>query len=82
MGCADRYHNTLQELFGESEGGKSGGQGGGQGGGQTRLALATARIMTVLQQNLEQKSKTYKDPALTQLFLMNNVHYMVRSIRK
>ncbi|RVW26141.1 Exocyst complex component EXO70A1 [Vitis vinifera] len=28
------------------------------------------------------KSKQYKDPALTHLFLMNNIHYMVRSVRR
>ena len=46
------------------------------------LAAATMRIMSVLQTNLNGKSKLYRDPALTQLFLMNNIHYMVKSIRK
>ncbi|KAI7733234.1 hypothetical protein M8C21_016416 [Ambrosia artemisiifolia] len=40
------------------------------------------RIMQALQINLEGKSKQYKDPALTNLFLMNNIHYMVRSVRR
>lgn len=59
------------------------------GGGQSQpidtpspLAAATMRIMSVLQSNLDGKSKLYRDPALTQLFLMNNIHYMVRSVRK
>ncbi|GAV70398.1 Exo70 domain-containing protein [Cephalotus follicularis] len=40
------------------------------------------RIMQALQTNLDGKSKQYKDPALTHLFLMNNIHYMVRSVRR
>ncbi|KAK4786310.1 hypothetical protein SAY86_002999 [Trapa natans] len=39
------------------------------------------RIMQALQTNLEGKSKQYRDPALMHLFLMNNIHYMVRSVR-
>uniref|UniRef100_M1BJ62 Exocyst subunit Exo70 family protein n=1 Tax=Solanum tuberosum TaxID=4113 RepID=M1BJ62_SOLTU len=35
-----------------------------------------------LQTNLDGKSKQYKDPSLTNLFLMNNIHYMVRSVRR
>lgn len=38
--------------------------------------------MTALQNNLDGKSKQYRDPALTQLFLMNNIHYIVRSVRR
>ncbi|KAG4969784.1 hypothetical protein JHK85_036205 [Glycine max] len=38
--------------------------------------------MQALQSNLDGKSKQYKDPALTQLFLMNNIHYIVRSVRR
>ncbi|KAJ6892645.1 hypothetical protein NC651_025757 [Populus alba x Populus x berolinensis] len=40
------------------------------------------RIMQALQTNLDGKSKQYRDPALTHLFLMNNIHYMVRSVRR
>lgn len=40
------------------------------------------RIMQALQTNLDGKSKQYKDTALTHLFLMNNIHYMVRSVRR
>eukprot|EP00850_Spirogloea_muscicola_P022306 SM000287S10628 [mRNA] locus=s287:5699:8311:- [translate_table: standard] len=68
------YQNTLKLLFGEDAG-----EDGDQG---SRLAVATARIMQVLQNNLDAKAKLYRDPALTQLFLMNNVHYIVRSVRR
>jgi exocyst complex protein 7 len=36
----------------------------------------------VLQTNLDNKAKLYRDPALTHIFLMNNIHYMVRSVRR
>lgn len=67
------YQSTLKQLFQENE-------NGGQSNSQ--LAAATMRIMSALQTNLDGKSKQYKDPALTQLFLMNNIHYMVRSVRR
>ena len=40
------------------------------------------QIMQALQSNLDGKSKHYRDPALTHLFLMNNIHYIVRSVRR
>lgn len=46
------------------------------------MAAVTTRIVLALQNNLDGKSKQYKDPALTQLFLMNNIHYIVRSVRR
>ncbi|KAJ1254473.1 hypothetical protein BS78_K051700 [Paspalum vaginatum] len=49
---------------------------------ESQLASVTTRIMQALQNNLDGKSKQYKDPALTYLFLMNNIHYMVRSVRR
>eukprot|EP01018_Ginkgo_biloba_P012251 Gb_18937 [translate_table: standard] len=67
------YQSTLKQLFQENENG---------GPSNSQLAAATMRIMSALQINLEGKSKQYKDPALTQLFLMNNIHYMVRSVRR
>ncbi|KAH9674379.1 exocyst subunit exo70 family protein [Citrus sinensis] len=49
---------------------------------ESQLAAVTTRIVLALQNNLDGKSKQYKDPALTQLFLMNNIHYIVRSVRR
>jgi hypothetical protein len=66
------YQTTLKELFEEGDVDKQ----------QSQLAVATTRIMVVLQQNLDAKSKVYKYPALTQLFMMNNMHYMVRSVKR
>ncbi|KAJ7556869.1 hypothetical protein O6H91_05G102600 [Diphasiastrum complanatum] len=67
------YQATVKQLFEEDENvDKS----------SSQLATATRKILQVLQNNLDGKSKQYKDPALTQLFLMNNMHYIVRSVRR
>ncbi|CAJ1946931.1 unnamed protein product [Sphenostylis stenocarpa] len=66
------YQSTLKLLFHEFDPNDPEGQ----------LAIITTRIMQALQSNLDGKSKQYKDPALTQLFLMNNIHYIVRSVRR
>lgn len=67
------YQSTLKQLFQEFENAE---------GTHSQLATVTMRIMQALQTNLDGKSKQYRDPALTQLFLMNNIHYMVRSVRR
>lgn len=67
------YQSTLKQLFEEFENGEQ---------THPQLASVTMRIMQALQTNLDGKSKQYKDPALTHLFLMNNIHYMVRSVRR
>ncbi|XP_020222710.1 exocyst complex component EXO70A1 [Cajanus cajan] len=66
------YQSTLKQLFQEFESGDD----------SSQLASVTVRIMQALQTNLDGKSKQYKDPALTHLFLMNNIHYIVRSVRR
>ena len=66
------YQSTLKQLFQEFDSGDA----------DAQLASVTARIMQALQTNLDGKSKQYRDPALTQLFLMNNIHYIVRSVRR
>ncbi|KAL6327546.1 hypothetical protein AAG906_021639 [Vitis piasezkii] len=67
------YQSTLKQLFQEFENEKE---------TTSQLGSVTMRIMQALQTNLDGKSKQYKDPALTHLFLMNNIHYMVRSVRR
>ncbi|KAF7804231.1 exocyst complex component EXO70A1 [Senna tora] len=66
------YQSTLKQLFQEFDAGDP----------EEQLGSVTTRIMQALQNNLDGKSKQYKDPALTQLFLMNNIHYIVRSVRR
>ncbi|THU67735.1 hypothetical protein C4D60_Mb05t27840 [Musa balbisiana] len=67
------YQATLKQLFLEF------GHGDGT---RNQLASITMRIMQALQSNLDGKSKMYKDPALQYLFLMNNIHYIVKSVRR
>ncbi|KAL9673242.1 hypothetical protein QQ045_029496 [Rhodiola kirilowii] len=66
------YQSTLKQLFQEFDGGEP----------DSQIGAVTKRIIQALQANLDGKSKQYKDPALTQLFMMNNMHYIVRSVRK
>ncbi|GAV57320.1 Exo70 domain-containing protein [Cephalotus follicularis] len=66
------YQSTLKQLFQEFS----------DSDPDSQLASVTTRIMQALQANLDGKAKQYKDPALTQLFLMNNIHYIVRSVRR
>ncbi|XP_015698447.1 exocyst complex component EXO70A1-like isoform X2 [Oryza brachyantha] len=67
------YQSTLKILFQEFDTGSE---------TESQLAVVTMKIMQALQNNLDGKSKQYKDPALTYIFLMNNIHYMVRSVRR
>eukprot|EP00249_Psilotum_nudum_P024185 c29114_g1_i6 orf=360-2159(+) len=38
-------------------------------------------LLQLLENNLDGKSKLYKDPALSYLFLMNNYHYIVKKVK-
>lgn len=67
------YQPTLRQLFGEDETVEP---------ANSQLASATMKIMSALQSNLDGKSKLYRDPALAHVFLMNNIHYMVKSVRR
>ncbi|XP_071686496.1 exocyst complex component EXO70A1-like [Rutidosis leptorrhynchoides] len=66
------YQSTLKQLFLEFQ----------ESDPDAQLGKITTRIMQALQNNLDGKSKQYKDQALTQLFMMNNIHYIVRSVRR
>lgn len=59
--------------------------GGGDGGGsamQRAMGVALMRVMMNLLDSLEAKSKSYRSDALANLFLMNNLHYMVWTVEK
>ncbi|XP_071737981.1 exocyst complex component EXO70B1 [Rutidosis leptorrhynchoides] len=45
------------------------------------LAVQMAWIMEVLESNLEAKSKIYRDPALSSVFMMNNGRYIVKKVK-
>lgn len=73
--CSDlySYRSKLKILFQQSETGSE---------TKSQLADVITKIMQSLQNNLNEKSKQYKDPALSHIFLMNNLHYMVMSVRR
>ncbi|KAI3665828.1 hypothetical protein L6452_44463 [Arctium lappa] len=45
------------------------------------LGLHFRSLMSILESNLEEKSRLYKEDALGHLFLMNNVHYMTEKVK-
>ncbi|XP_037488111.1 exocyst complex component EXO70A1-like isoform X1 [Triticum dicoccoides] len=67
------YQSTLKQLFQEFK---------REDGSGSELASVTMSIMQALQNNLDAKAKQYKDPALMHIFLMNNIHYIVKSVRR
>ncbi|GJN25970.1 hypothetical protein PR202_gb13860 [Eleusine coracana subsp. coracana] len=67
------YQSTLKQLFQEFK---------REDGTGSELASVTMSIMQALQNNLDAKAKQYKDPALMHIFLMNNIHYIVKSVRR
>lgn len=50
--------------------------------GRAPLAAHFLWIIIVLHLNLERRSKCYQDSLLANLFMMNNVHYIVQQIRR
>ncbi|KAK4767564.1 hypothetical protein SAY86_015314 [Trapa natans] len=47
----------------------------------SRVSRHFHNISSILQSNLNDKSHLYRDAALQQLFLMNNVHYMAEKVK-
>lgn len=45
------------------------------------MALHFRSLMSLLECNLEEKSKLYKDDALRHLFMMNNINYMAEKVK-
>ncbi|KAL4587807.1 hypothetical protein LXL04_000681 [Taraxacum kok-saghyz] len=45
------------------------------------LPVQISWIMEVLESNLESKSKIYRDPALSSVFMMNNGRYIVKKVK-
>ncbi|CAD6268348.1 unnamed protein product [Miscanthus lutarioriparius] len=67
------YQSTLKILFQQPQSGSE---------TESQLAIITMMIMQAFQNNLNGKSKQYKDPGLSHIFLMNNLHYMVMFVRR
>jgi hypothetical protein len=67
---------------GSEEQQQEGSSGGKDGSSPARRALSAgiARLLMQLQDNLEAKSRAYKNEAIAALFMMNNVHYVQWSV--
>ncbi|TVU16689.1 hypothetical protein EJB05_40264, partial [Eragrostis curvula] len=65
------YQSSLKQIFKESATGS---------GTNSDLVCQIMDVVHALETNLESKSKQYKDHCLRHLFLMNNIHYIVRCI--
>jgi hypothetical protein len=76
---ACEYNSTLEQVFREHH--SNGGNGGGDDGGGNPFAAQLMEVMELLHSNLEAKSRLYKDPSLSNIFLMNNGRYMLQKIR-
>ncbi|KAJ3687827.1 hypothetical protein LUZ61_016991 [Rhynchospora tenuis] len=68
------YQEMLTQLLGEY---RTGDQEEG-----LQFTPSILMILQALQNNLEAKSKQCKDQAQSYIFLMNNIHYIVTSVRK
>ncbi|KAG2623154.1 exocyst complex component EXO70B1-like [Panicum virgatum] len=70
---ACEYNSTLEQVFREH--GRHG------GGDDNPFSAQLMDVMELLHGNLEAKSRLYKDPSLSSIFLMNNGRYMLQKIR-
>lgn len=52
------------------------------GNGISSFALHLRSVASILECNLDEKSKLYKEASLQHLFLMNNIHYMAQKAKK
>ncbi|XP_019616758.1 PREDICTED: exocyst complex component 7-like isoform X2 [Branchiostoma belcheri] len=48
---------------------------------ERKLSIYIGKVLGALQLNLENKAKGYDDPALTAIFLLNNYHYILKTIK-
>ncbi|OEL21800.1 Exocyst complex component EXO70B1 [Dichanthelium oligosanthes] len=77
---ACEYKNTLEQVFQEYHRPDDDGHEAGGGGGGPFVAQLM-EVMELLHGYLEAKSRLYKDPSLSSIFLMNNGRYMLQKIR-
>ncbi|KAJ9173199.1 hypothetical protein P3X46_016362 [Hevea brasiliensis] len=45
------------------------------------MALHFRSVTSILECNLDEKAKLYRDPSLQHIFLMNNIHYMAQKVK-
>eukprot|EP00058_Branchiostoma_floridae_P021667 XP_002607157.1 hypothetical protein BRAFLDRAFT_113774 [Branchiostoma floridae] len=48
---------------------------------ERKLSIYIGKVLGALQLNLENKAKGYDDPALTAIFLLNNYHYILKTLK-
>ncbi|CAO2143391.1 unnamed protein product [Urochloa humidicola] len=78
---ACEYKKTLEQVFKEYRRPDADDGAGGEHGGGDPFAAQLMEVMELLHGNLEAKSRLYKDPSLSSIFLMNNGRYMLQKIR-
>ncbi|XP_010250604.1 PREDICTED: exocyst complex component EXO70B1-like [Nelumbo nucifera] len=90
---ACEYKDTLEQVFQEhqkieqsdasagSDAESEPSSGADQVAKQSPFSKQLLRVMDLLSSNLEIKSKLYKDPSLSYIFLMNNGRYIVQKIK-
>ncbi|RCV37218.1 hypothetical protein SETIT_8G045500v2 [Setaria italica] len=74
------YKGTLEQVFQEYRRPDDDEHEGGAGAGDP-FAAQLMELLELLHGNLEAKSRLYKDPSLSSIFLMNNGRYMLQKIR-
>ncbi|XP_074579091.1 LOW QUALITY PROTEIN: exocyst complex component EXO70C2-like [Curcuma longa] len=81
---ADEYRGTLEQVFIEHKHSDDDDEesGGGDAENHNPFAAQLAEIMNLLDSNLEAKSRLYKDPALCNIFLMNNGRYVAKKVKE
>ncbi|XP_078435046.1 exocyst complex component EXO70A1-like isoform X1 [Wolffia australiana] len=67
------YCSTLHLLFDENDSGRQ---------PNRHLVTVMMMILNTLVSNLERKSKKFNEPALSHLFLMNNINHVVNKLRR
>ncbi|KAH6797274.1 hypothetical protein C2S52_021828 [Perilla frutescens var. hirtella] len=83
--CFAEYGDTLHLLLQAQDRERAdGGQStdvGGDPNPSNVVATYVQSLTSILEANLHKKSNLYKDCSLKHIFLMNNIHYMVKKIR-
>ncbi|KAI3825283.1 hypothetical protein L1987_06764 [Smallanthus sonchifolius] len=72
---ACEYSDTLEQVFQEHK------KIDGESQNQSNYGSQLARIMDLLDANLEAKSRLYKDPSLSLIFMMNNGRYILQKTK-
>ncbi|KAJ9564477.1 hypothetical protein OSB04_000443 [Centaurea solstitialis] len=80
------YSNSLNTIFADhgetnDQDAASGDDNVNEISSSSPMGLHFRSLMSILESNLEEKSRLYKEDALGPLFLMNNVHYMAKKVK-